>query len=519
MRFILHLGVILIHVCTHAQTTFFNRINHPGYSTTIKVLSDGNLVTGAMDTSAFIQKTDTNGIIIWQRRLPIWWVQMIEVEETADQGILVLMSQPYLQGRCTYLLKLRSDGTTEWYYLYHDMVNDFHLDIQALPDTGFLMIGSGCTAPGAQLTRCRKDGSIRWQKNYLDSAGKYFGFTRLTLCDNGRNFFFLGFTTIPSVETELAVGKIDTAGNMLWMKEFSQPGLYENPQALISTKNGFIAAYDAVIFQSSTSYSRNSLAAFDTSGNMVWHTRYTFTHGATGRSIALLPDSTLLVGGMMLYDQDTTKFRALLMHTSSMGQQLSSPTFSDSVYGNYSCQFVESIATSGSNAYLTGGGYSMYIAKANSQGFGMCNPHYNSPSTTYLPLLSATPRTCYTTPGLWTRISATSPIDTAVTLQGYTSCLNIITSTGNQQPENTWTIVQGQHSYSWIIESDLPFTDAEYSVQIRDLNGRIIPVEVNTLDLRSTEISLASQISDGIYLVTVVTNEFHQHSEKLLMQH
>ncbi|HTF03201.1 MAG TPA: hypothetical protein VK826_04215, partial [Bacteroidia bacterium] len=244
MRVLITLLFLIAVFTVHAQTTFYSQINHAGYSTTLKKLSDGNLLSANSDNyTVEVIKTDTNGLFIWQSTLPAPWTEVIEVEEAADGGIFVLMYGPYQQNRCAYVLRLKSNGLLDWHQGYHHLSNDYFLDIQAMPDTGFMVIGNGCSAAGAQLVRCKKTGSIAWDKTYIDANGKYFGFTQFVLVNNGTELLFSGYTVAPAVDEDLLVAKMDTAGNLLWLKEYPLAGSFDVPMAITETPTGFAVAF------------------------------------------------------------------------------------------------------------------------------------------------------------------------------------------------------------------------------------------------------------------------------------
>ncbi len=508
-RYLLTLSAILIlHNIHFAQNTFYGDYSTPG-GLLSKQLSDGNFICAGTWFNLFVMKIDPQGQILWQYQTSFGGgVGFQEVEEMVDGSLIFLVGTP--PPASTYMFKLDSGGNLLWSYHYSTTANTQHTGIEPMPDSGFIMIANGFN-PGAQLTRFRKDGTILWHQNYLEtSAGKPFLFSHFELTDNDRNIFLSGTTITSSTERDIFVAKMDTAGNMLWRKEYSIPGTKNNCTALCKTYNGFAIGIQYTLPSSSINWGTCGMAEFDTSGTLLWASKYQFSNSLSLTTIAQQSDSTFILGGSIPNPLDTIRPRAVLMGVDHNGQFLWTHSFSDSVYGNNGAQGIYSLTVlAQGDFFMTGGGQRIPVGRLTSQGYGMCNPIWYTPQTTFIN--PPAPILLYHSVGpdsllIDTPMVSLSPLN----YQQYISCTNIITSASyTEHHPDPWTAVSDVQTNSWIIHGP---NEQHAEIEIFDLTGK----SVYHSGITDGHLISASGFPGGMYLYTIRTAQREESSGKLV---
>lgn len=238
-----------------------------------KLLIAGQTATLANNTEASFYLLDSSGNILLQKLYGGGLDQMVRyVEQTADKGYVMCgyASDSY-GSNDSYVIKTDSLGNVQWDLVvggpsveYADMVHE-------LPDGNYVISGDtksfGAGATDVQMVKCDKDGNIIWDKYYGDALDN--GCQGVLLLSNG-NYLSYGETNIPnSVAFDFFIEEIDTAGNSISRHTFGGPAadalfdIVELPgmdfmcTGYSRSYNG-LQAYDIVLFK------------IDSTGNMKW---------------------------------------------------------------------------------------------------------------------------------------------------------------------------------------------------------------------------------------------------------
>ncbi|MDO8137762.1 MAG: hypothetical protein Q6354_08990 [Candidatus Brocadiales bacterium] len=142
------------------------------------------------------------------------------VQQTRDGGYIVAGRTHSFRGFDSdfWVLKLRSDGTIEWQKTYGGNSNDWANSIHETSDGGYVVAGlTGSFAKGgAWVLKLRADGTIQWQRTYgegLDAA------TSIQQTSDG-GYIMAGFTTSSGdkKDRDLLILKLRPNGTVEWYK-------------------------------------------------------------------------------------------------------------------------------------------------------------------------------------------------------------------------------------------------------------------------------------------------------------
>ncbi|MCJ7934651.1 MAG: T9SS type A sorting domain-containing protein [Chryseobacterium sp.] len=175
--------------------------------------------------------------------------------------------------------------------------NDRVVDIVETSDSGYIVIGSTDTSPGAlpdcRVTRFDSNGNIVWDKTFGGTGREFCGKIIKT---NDGNYLIMGSSTStngtvgPHPDTNLIwVYKIDGAGNLLWTKNYN--GKYATKALLVS--DGYVLVGIATV--SNSSDVRVFKISFD--GTLIWTKSYGGSGDDEGVSIVPTPDNGYMVYG------------------------------------------------------------------------------------------------------------------------------------------------------------------------------------------------------------------------------
>ena len=497
-----------------AQNTFFNSISPAGYMYGMKRISDRNFVFGSSPNlnSVYIVKQDSTGQQIWNTEIPLYSALVYEIDEAADGGLLVLAHASFGPNTCPYVVRLKANGQLDWIKSYHNTSSDDAKDIIAMPDTGFVLIGGGCSGFNI-LTRARKDGSIRWQKQYIDgNGGPAFGLVYFALTDNGTTFTCTGADS----NNDLLLFKCDTAGMAIWLHTFPFGSTAEYPTSICATNDGVAVSFSCVTWYPTTSYSQAGSARFDNSGNMQWMTLYSFPAQAFCATVVQLSDHSFAIGASMNNPIDSMYRRALLMGINEFGQEQWSQAFSDSAYSDFGAQNVAGIIESDNHdLFVIGSGYTGFFGRFTSTGYGACNSAWMGPITTFLQPSLIAASSIYEIP-----VSLPEYIENVTCSYGnfnseYTSCSGVITETGHNPEENEWSLTPDTHG-DYEIGVPQPYRDKPVLVEITDLSGCLVFQDLNHSPGFQIPVSTVL-LSAGEYVVSVISDNERIFSTRIFV--
>jgi len=188
-RFMIILAVLIVSLMSVGVVSgaeFINSFEGAGTATNVIQLSDGNLLYGL--TSGAVIKTDTDGVVIWQKDYS-GMRNVIQIIESSSGGYLVLDTKKISSVRGdTRLTKLDADGNVQWAKEYSwsiesgssSSVPGSGLSIADVKDSsgnpdGYIMAGMRASGTprfihALWLARLDADGVILWDKVYGDAG-------------------------------------------------------------------------------------------------------------------------------------------------------------------------------------------------------------------------------------------------------------------------------------------------------------------------------------------------------------
>ena len=204
-------------------------------------------------------------------------------------------------------------------------LGDYGGSVEQTLDGGYIVAGS--CAGYACLVKFDASGALVWNKTY--NAGDIF-FIRETY-DGG--YVFTG-SEYPIIRTLL--GRTDSAGNLLWTKEFDAPGDDWGFGVTLATDSGFVftgsSGQDVIIFKT------------DPAGNMLWSNKFDAGDFEEGMNI-----QTTLDGGYVIAAYSGSN--ALVIKTNSTGTPVWSKIFTGFVN-----EWATSIEQTNDGGYIIAGG-------------------------------------------------------------------------------------------------------------------------------------------------------------------
>lgn len=242
--------------------------------------SDGyiaaGLIWGGINTSDFIYenpvlvKLDTQGKVEWERIIEEWeWIHSIQ--KTNDGGFIACGYD--LSQNNIFMLKLNTDGQTEWRNNYDGVSLNSPISAVQTPDNGYIM---ACTkylkneeiSNRICLTKLTSNGDIEWEETYGNAYG-WGQFVQKSL-DGG---YILSGTIFSQAgvysSQDIYIAKLNENGAILWEKTLFSEG-QDNCYSLNNTSDG------GVIFLGSAT-SKAGLIKLDKNGNITWEKQYEFT--------------------------------------------------------------------------------------------------------------------------------------------------------------------------------------------------------------------------------------------------
>ena len=237
-------------------------------------------------TKSFVLKINNNGDSLWLKeyKFPSIWTEAINIIQLSDKKILSCgytvsfkkvgteyQEQPWR----AFIIKTDSLGNIIWQKEYGD---DSHSEVPSsmieLPNNDILLAGRSVSGENFDIAlmtmRIDTNGNLKWMRSY-GSDGINEAFTKISQAKGGK-FILSGAYGTPWVSTGNGgiVAKMDENGEMLWLKKFSKEteGLtYDAGHT--ENKEGYITV-------AGINHKDNDIgiAQFDSAGIFKWFRRY-----------------------------------------------------------------------------------------------------------------------------------------------------------------------------------------------------------------------------------------------------
>ena len=140
------------------------------------------------------------------------------------------------------LLKLNRFGGTEWTKYFSSAEDDYAFSFSVLRDGKLIIIGEvntgGPDAVDALLLKADTAGNIIWKKNFGGPGAQSLQFIDTT---SDGNLIACGYAASPSGDNDLFVTKLDTSGNILWQK-LQGGSQTDYGDAILEVPGGYVAS-------------------------------------------------------------------------------------------------------------------------------------------------------------------------------------------------------------------------------------------------------------------------------------
>lgn len=300
---------------------------------------------GTGEYDVYLIRTDANGETIWAKiyggtNNELGW----EIQQTSDNGYILVGSSNSFGDWSIYLIKTDADGDTLWTKLHGSSAG---YSVQQTSDSGYIIGGKyGGLIGDVCLIKTDGNGDTLWTKKY---GGAYddAGYAIRETSDKG--YIVVGETrSFGAGYYDIYLIKTDSLGDSLWAKTYGGVDDEQGWSVQQTADNGYIVA--GYTTSSGAGSKDFYLVKTDTLGNVLW----TKTHGGASneaaKSVQQTSDGGYIIAGY------TTSFGAggydvYVVRTDSLGDSLWTRT-----YGGTSNERAWSVQQTADTGYIIAGG-------------------------------------------------------------------------------------------------------------------------------------------------------------------
>ena len=151
--------------------------------------------------------------------------QAKSIQQTTDGGYIVAgWTDSFGTGIDAYILKLKSDGSLDWYKTYGGSNDDAANSIQQTVDGGYIV--AGCTysfgdVGNVYILKLKSDGTLDWYKTYGGSGHEWANSIQQTV-DGG--YIVAGWTDSLGAGYDAYILKLKSDGSLDWYKTYGGSG-------------------------------------------------------------------------------------------------------------------------------------------------------------------------------------------------------------------------------------------------------------------------------------------------------
>ncbi len=218
------------------------------------------------------------------------------VKSTADGGHIVAgFSYSFAPSSGDFwLIKLDSNGDTEWEKTYGGTNTDLAHAVDQTSDGGYI-IGGFTRSFGAAnkdyfVVKVDASGNIEWQERFGGSDEDVIRYVKQA-SDGG--YLVAGFTKSFGQNGDIWLLKLDAGGNILWQKTYGG-SKFEEPSTILEVSDGYIILEQSASFSSSTDAWAFKI---DTDGNILWQKTYGGTTFDELSTAVFTPDGGFIAAG------------------------------------------------------------------------------------------------------------------------------------------------------------------------------------------------------------------------------
>ncbi|MFC2100951.1 T9SS type A sorting domain-containing protein [Bacteroidota bacterium] len=269
-----------------------------------------------------------------------------------------------------YFLKTDKYGDTLWTRHYGGVNSDFGRCVHQTSDSGFIIVGTTCISGSCDIYMIKTDqyGDTSWTKTIGGPAYEQ-GFSIRQTFDKG--YIIAGLISSATQSYQVYLLKTDSAGNVLWSKEFGGPYVDNASSVQQTSDSGYIIAgrTKTANYGQSDAY----LIKTDANGDSLW----TRTYGDPNEHDEAYQIIQTFDGGYVFTGYTTNNWNDLyVVRTDSVGNTIWSQSFGDINY-----QVGSDIRQTYDSCFIIAGtyldmdsmpvfilSYDIYIIKLNSSG-------------------------------------------------------------------------------------------------------------------------------------------------------
>ncbi len=292
---------------------------------------DGDVSNNNGGSDIWVIKLDNQGNIEWQKTVGgLSHESSSDIIQTSDGGYVIVGNSQSSDsgfvdnegGQDFFIVKLNSNGNQEWAQSFGGSETDIANSVVELNDGTYVLTGSTMSNDGditdttfssistkIWVLKLSHNGSLIWDKTISLSAND----NAYSIINDGSDLLITGQShsisngTIPVNKPNLLAIKIDSDGNVLWIKTY---GGSQSDIAFSSTKTidggyvlaGYSYSSDGIV---SENYGLNDfwVVKLDNQGNLIWERNYGGDDLESANQIIQTPDLGFIITG---YTKSTT---------------------------------------------------------------------------------------------------------------------------------------------------------------------------------------------------------------------
>ncbi len=262
---------------------------------TAALSNDSSCVIANLGDSLSVVKIDSEGIIVWNKVLPVGFLCW-DMKRIYDNGFILCGNS----GLKAFAVRIDSVGNFIWQKIFDGTSTKGFYSVIESNQTGFVFTGYNQNPDTTKIYVVKLDfaGNLIWEKNYTASNHRNSG---QKIC-HFKNTYLIGGNTDIDIDEKTYILRIDTSGNLLqtkiWVpygtsKEFFDDMTAINPNKIVISKR---------VDSSSTLYTYAKAQLVDSNFNLikeqVYYPSYSY---ATFASILPLQNKDILFAGTFDY--------------------------------------------------------------------------------------------------------------------------------------------------------------------------------------------------------------------------
>jgi len=252
----------------------------------------------------YVLKTDANGDSLWAKNLnvtPALLAVGYSIQQTVDEGFIITgwidsINTPAYSD--ILLIKLDRNGNVDWEQSYGSWLGDYGFDVKQTFDRGFIVTGYtssvGTGTDDAYLMKVDSNGNTQWLKTY---GGNYLeqGVCVQQTADSG--YIIAGScSSFGSNYNNAYLIKTDANGDTIWTRAYTHQGKEEASYVEQTNDGGYIVVgYSSQSNQSSKT--QIYLMRVNENGDVIWSKKFGGIEKEFGRAVQQTTDSGFIVTG------------------------------------------------------------------------------------------------------------------------------------------------------------------------------------------------------------------------------